>query len=67
MAAPQPVLSPRRAAGLPPMNTLVLPAMTALAGCGVGAAAHVWVVPSTAAGKLPIRTLGTPLPTRTPG
>jgi hypothetical protein len=66
--APHRQVSPTRRAGFPPMRTVVLPmgnrlAVGAWAGGGMG---QTWLSVATAAGRLPINTVGTPGPTITP-
>jgi hypothetical protein len=60
--APQAVKSPTRAAGLPPMVTVVLPFAIVLGGCGPagGGNAHVWMSPTAAASCPPIVTIPGP-------
>src|SRR4051794_9673108 len=69
IGAPQPAVSPIRAAGCPPTSTVVLPGGTSgVGGCGVGGGnEHVCTVPTVAAGAPPISTVGTPGPDTTPG
>ena len=69
IAAPQPATSPIRNAGLPPINTLVLPWLKGVGACGpaVGGIAQAWVSPTTAAGMPPINTVDTPGPATVPG
>jgi len=69
MGAPQPVRSPIRAAGWPPMSTVGQPGgAIGVGGCGGGGGnEHAWRVPTVAAGMPPMRTVGTPGPLIAPG
>ena len=69
MGAPQPVMSPTRAAGMPPINTVGHPGgTTALGGCGTTPGnEQMWGVPTVAAGLPPMSTVNTPGGPITPG
>src|SRR5918912_1253250 len=69
MGAPQPAMSPARAAGRPPIKTVALPLAMGVGGCGPasGGIAHACMSPTTAAGMPPMRTVGTPGPVIVPG
>ena len=69
IVAPQAVISPMRAAGLPPITTDLLPVAIGFGGCGpaVGGKAQICVSPTATAGRQLIMTLDTPGPAMTPG
>src|SRR5689334_24817003 len=69
IGAPQPDMSPIRAAGRPPIRTVTLPITIGDGGCGParGGIVQATMSPITAAGKPPIRTFGTPGPVIIPG
>src|ERR1044071_316676 len=69
MGAPQPDMSPIRAAIRPPIKTVALPLTIGVGGCGPasGGIEQAWLSPITAAGMPPIKTVATPGPTITPG
>jgi hypothetical protein len=69
MGAPQAVVSPMRAAGIPPIITVVEHGgMIALGGCGTTPGnEQMWGVPAVAAGMPAISTVGTPGGPITPG
>ncbi len=69
MGAPHPVISPMRAANLPPISTVKLPVTMVDGGCGPasGGKKQACASPTQAAGRPPIKTLGTPGPAIIPG
>src|SRR5215469_13313914 len=69
IGAPQPLMSPMRAAGRLPIITVILPFAIGFGGCGPaggGIAQATWS-PTQAAGCPEIKTFGHPGPTITPG
>ena len=69
MGAPQPLMSPTRAAGRPAISTVALPLAIGVGGCGpaVGGIEQACRSPTTAAGMPPMSTIATPGPVMTPG
>jgi hypothetical protein len=69
IVAPQPTLSPIRAAGRPPISTDLLPPVIGVGGCGPanGGMEQTWVSPATAAGCPTMSTVITPGPLIAPG
>lgn len=66
--APQTQISPTRMAGLPPINTVILPTVNGLVvgWCEFGGREHTCISPATHAGIPPIWTVGSPGPVIVP-